>query len=220
MLLVALTGGIGAGKSSVSARLVERGAVLVDADQVVKDLQQIGSTVHRAMVDRWGDGILQEDGNLDRQAVADIVFADEAELKALNKIVHPAVRDEMARQVEELRETDRVVILDIPLLEEGGAQKRGARATIVVDCPTEVAVERLIEFRGFERADAEARIAAQATREERLALADFVVDNGGDLAALAAEVDRCWSWLQELNREPAGDAAAEAAALSNDDADR
>lgn len=201
MLLVALTGGIGAGKSSVSARLVQRGAVLVDADEVVKQLQAIGNKVYRDMVDRWGDGILQDDGNLNRQAIADIVFNDEAELEALNKMVHPAVRAEMARQVEELGETDKVVILDIPLLEEGGAQKRGAKATIVVDCPVEVAVERLVEHRGFSRADAEARIAAQATREERLALADFVVDNGGDLAGLEAEVDRCWAWLEDLNRE-------------------
>ncbi len=199
MLLVALTGGIGAGKSSVSARLAERGAVLVDADEVVKQLQQVGQKVYLDMVDRWGEGILLEDRNLNRQAIAEIVFNDEAELKALNELVHPAVRVEMARQVAEMGETDRVVILDIPLLKEGDAQKRGASAVIVVDCPVEVAIERLVEHRGFDRADAEARIAAQYTREERLALADFVVDNGGDLEALEAEVDRCWSWLQELN---------------------
>lgn len=198
MLLVALTGGIGAGKSSVSARLSGRGAILVDADEVVKQLQQIGNKVYEDMVARWGSGILQEDGNLNRQAIADIVFNDEDELTALNELVHPAVRVEMARQVEELADSDSIVILDIPLLKEGDAEKRGAKAVIVVDCPTEVAIERLVEFRGFDRADAEARIAAQYTREERLALADFVVDNGGDLDALDAEVDRCWAWLEEL----------------------
>lgn len=203
MLLVALTGGIGAGKSSVSSRLVIRGAVLVDADAVVKQLQEIGNPVYERMVERWGSGILSEDGNLDRQAVADIVFNDEAELKALNEIVHPAVRVEMARQVEEQRGNDVVVILDIPLLKEGDAEKRGAQAVVVVDCPVEVAVDRLVTHRGFDRADAEARIAAQYSREQRLALADFVIDNGGNLEALDDEVERCWHWLQQLRSEQA-----------------
>ena len=200
MLLVALTGGIGAGKSSVSSRLEARGAVLVDADAVVRDLQLPGRPVFDAMVERWGDDIIGDDGGLDRQAVADIVFRDEDELKALNGIVHPAVRTEMERQVEEQRDSDRVVILDIPLLGEGDAQKRGAEGVIVVDCPTELAIERLVEQRGFDRGDAEARIAAQADREDRLALADFVVDNGGDLAQLDVEVERCWNWLASLAR--------------------
>ncbi|MGI9594531.1 MAG: dephospho-CoA kinase [Acidimicrobiales bacterium] len=201
MLLVALTGGIGAGKSSVSERLADRGAVIVDADAVVKWLQQPGQEVFIAMVDRWGDRIVQADGELDRQAVAKIAFGDEDELKALNELVHPAVRKEMARQAEEFKDTDRVVVLDIPLLKEGDAQKRGAKAVIVVDCPVETAIERLMTHRGFERSDAEARMAAQVTREERLALADFVVDNGGDLAQLEAEVDRCWAWLASLTAD-------------------
>jgi dephospho-CoA kinase len=200
MLLVALTGGIGAGKSSVSSRLEARGAVLVDADAVVRDLQLPGRPVFDAMVERWGEDIIGDDGGLDRQAVADIVFRDEDELKALNGIVHPAVRTEMERQVDEQRDSDRVVVLDIPLLGEGDAQKRGAEGVIVVDCPTELAIERLVEHRGFDRDDAEARIAAQADREDRLALADFVVDNGGDLAQLDAEVERCWNWLGSLAR--------------------
>ncbi|MGB5756656.1 MAG: dephospho-CoA kinase [Acidimicrobiales bacterium] len=198
MLLVALTGGIGSGKSSVSARLAERGAAIVDADEVVKQLQRPGQAVFVAMVERWGDGIVRESGELDRQAVADLVFADEAELKALNKIVHPAVRREMARQAEALADTDRFVVLDIPLLAEGDAGKRGAEAVIVVDCPVETAIERLVAHRGFSRADAEARMAAQVTREERLALADFVIDNSGDLDHLHTEVERCWSWLEAL----------------------
>ena len=198
MLQVALTGGIGSGKSSVSARLADRGAVIVDADEVVRQLQQPGAPVFQAMVERWGDRIVKADGGLDRQAVADIAFADEAELKALNELVHPAVRTEMARQAGEYRGSDRIVVLDIPLLNPGDAEKRGARAVIVVDCPPETAIERLMAHRGFTRADAEARMAAQASREDRLALADFVVDNGGDLHQLDAEVDRCWAWLQEL----------------------
>ena len=200
MLLVALTGGIGSGKSSVSERLERRGAVIVDADAVVKDLQQPGRPVFNAMVERWGEEIVSDDGRLDRQAVADIVFADEAELKALNGIVHPEVRKEMDRQAGEYGSSDRVVVLDIPLLKEGDARRRGAVAVIVVDCPVETAIERLMTHRGFERLDAEARMAAQASSEERLALADFVVDNSGGLAQLDAELDRCWNWLTALSR--------------------
>ncbi len=204
MLLVALTGGIGAGKSSVSDRLAERGAVIIDADAVVKQLQQPDGAVYAAMVERWGDGIVEPDGQLDRQAIAAIVFNDEDELKALNGLVHPAVRREMERQIEELAGSDRIVVLDIPLLGAGDAEKRGAKGVIVVDCPVEVAIDRLVTQRGFDRADAEARMAAQATREERLALADFVVDNGGDLAQLDAEIDRCWRWLVTLAADDTG----------------
>ncbi|MEM7273368.1 MAG: dephospho-CoA kinase [Actinomycetota bacterium] len=202
MLLVALTGGIGAGKSSASARLADRGAVIVDADAVVKDLQRVGRPVHAAMVERWGERILAPDRSLDRQAVADIVFNDSDELAALNQLVHPAVRDEMARLVLAEAATDNIVVLDIPLLREGDAQKRGAVAVIVVDCPTDVAVARLVAHRGFERADAEARVAAQMTRDERLAIADFVIDNAGGLDELEGEVERCWSWLVALRADP------------------
>ena len=180
MILVALTGGIGAGKSSVSERLVDRGAALVDSDAIVKDLQEPGRPVFTAMVERWGHGIVAESGRLDRQAVADIVFSDPDELKVLEKLVHPPVREETERRIGELASTDRVVVIDIPLLREGDAEKRGFSAVIVVDCPIETAIDRLVEHRGFDRADAEARIAKQLTREERLAMADFVVDNGGD----------------------------------------
>ena len=201
MLLVVLTGGIGAGKSSVSTALAERGAVIVDADAIVKELQQPGRPIHGAMVERWGDGIVQADGQLDRQAVAEIVFNDADELKALNEIVHPETRAEMTRQAQVHADTDRVVVLDVPLL--GGredAEKRGARHIIVVDCPTEIAIERLIEYRGFSRADAEARVANQVDRTERLGWADFVIDNGGDQAQLAAEIERCSAWLETLEQ--------------------
>lgn len=201
MLLVALTGGIGAGKSSVSSRLQRRGAKIIDADAVVKELQSPGQPVFLAMVERWGDRIVGVDGELDRQAVADIVFGDEDELKALNGIVHPEVRRDMTAKMDELRDTDLVVVLDIPLLVEGDAEKRGAKGVIVVDCPVEIALDRLVTHRGFDRADAEARMAAQASREDRLALADFVVDNGGDLDQLDAEIERCWIWLTNLANE-------------------
>jgi dephospho-CoA kinase len=202
MLLVVLTGGIGTGKSSVSSRLAERGAVIVDADEVVKHLQQPGQAVYQAMVERWGPDVVGPDGELNRQAIAELVFGEseqhKAELKALNEMVHPAVRAEMTRQADEQADTDRVVVLDLPLIVEGDAEKRGAKATIVVDCPPELAVDRLVAHRGFDAEDARARMAAQMSREDRLALADFVIDNGGDVAQLEAEVERCWTWLADL----------------------
>ncbi len=204
MRLVGLTGGIGSGKSSVSSRLARRGAQIVDADAIVKELQRPGEPVYEAMLERWGSGIvlLDDDGTpkgLDRAAIAGIVFADAEELKALNEIVHPAVRRRMRADMDAAASGDHVVVLDIPLLAESKGEHQ-ASAIIVVDCPVETAIERLVAHRGFDRADAEARVAAQATREQRRALADFVIDNGGDEAALDAEVERCWAWLQTLDQ--------------------
>lgn len=191
-----LTGGIGAGKSTVSSRLRDRGAVIVDADAITKDLQRPGTEVFAAMVARFGDRILAPDGTLDRQAVADIVFNDPDELKALNAIVHPAVGVEIFRRIEEQTDSDNVVVLDIPLLVEGGRYKVGG--VLVVDTPVEVAVRRLVELRGMDEADARARIANQASREDRVAKADMVVDNGGTEADLDAQMDAVWAWIQSL----------------------
>ena len=202
MLEIGLTGGIGSGKSTVAAMLVDRGASLVDADAIVRDLQTPGTPVFTAMVERWGDRILDDDGGLDRQAVADIVFADADELAALNGIVHPAVGDEMSRRREALADTDATVILDIPLLVESGHQ--GLAGVIVVDVDPEVAVTRLVAGRGFTPDDARSRIARQASREERLGRADLVVDNGGSLEDLTREVDRAWSWIGSLERPQSG----------------
>ena len=202
MLEIGLTGGIGSGKSTVAAMLVDRGASLLDADAIVRDLQTPGTPVFTAMVERWGDRILDDDGGLDRQAVADIVFADADELAALNGIVHPAVGDEMTRRREALADTDATVILDIPLLVESGHQ--GLAGVIVVDVDPEVAVARLVAGRGFTPDDARSRIARQASREERLGRADLVVDNGGSLEDLTREVDRAWSWIGTLERPQSG----------------
>lgn len=196
MKLIGLTGGIGAGKSTVSGRLRARGAVIVDADRITRDLQQPGSAILAAMVERFGPGIVAADGTLDRQGLADIVFNDPDELKALNAIVHPAVGVEILRQMEEQTTTDNVVVLDIPLLVEGGRYKVGG--VLVVDTPVDVAVQRLVEHRGFEEADARARIAHQVSREERVARADFVVDNGGAPADLDRQIDAAWAWMQSL----------------------
>ncbi len=196
VLLVGLTGGIGAGKSSVSASLARRGAVIVDADAIVKELQQPGTEVFGEMVERFGSGIVAEDGSLDRAAVAQVVFTDPQALADLGAIVHPRVHTEIERRIEEQRGTDHVVVLDIPLLAEAGWP--GLVGTIVVDLDPEVAIARLVEHRGFTEGDARNRIANQMEREHRLSKADFVVDNHGDPEALELEVDKAWAWIQTL----------------------
>ena len=200
MLEIGLTGSIGSGKSTVAALLVERGAVLLDADAIVREIQQPGTPVFTAMVEHWGDDIVADDGTLDRQAVADRVFGDADELAVLNAIVHPAVADEMTRRRKALASTDATVILDIPLLVESGHE--GLAGIIVVDVDPELAVERLVTHRGFTETDARGRIARQASRTDRLARADVVVDNSGSLNDLVAQVDLVQAWLEKLDRPP------------------
>jgi len=198
VLLVGLTGGIGAGKSTVSALLAARGAVIVDADQIARDLQSPGSPVLDSMAERFGAHIIRDDGSLDRAAVAAIVFGDSPEAKAaladLNGIVHPAMQAEIARQIEVNADTDRVVVLDFPLLGEN--PRDDIAATVVVDIDPEVAVQRLVDFRGMDETDARNRIASQISREERLASATHVIDNSGDQAALERQVDALWHELR------------------------
>lgn len=196
-LEIGLTGGIGSGKSTVSAGLVKRGAVLVDADAIVRDLQKPGKPVFKKMVERWGEKIITNEGELDRQAVADIVFKDAEELAALNEIVHPLVREEIANQREKYMKGNAPIILDIPLLIESGYENLSG--IIVVDLHTEEAVERLVKYRGFSREDALNRISSQVDREERLSKADFVIDNNGDLDSLENEIDKAWSWIKGLS---------------------
>lgn len=196
MLLIGLTGGIGSGKSTVSSALAVHGAVVIDADAITKELQRAGQPVFLAMVERFGPGIVRPDGELDRQAVADLVFPDPEALADLNAIVHPAVGAEIARRMEAEVDTDHVVILDVPLLVESG--RSDLVGMIVVDCDPEIAVARLVAHRGFTEADARARIARQASREERLAKADLVIDNSGSLDDLAPQIERCWAWITRL----------------------
>ena len=201
MILVGLTGGIGSGKSTVSARLAARGAVILDADAITRDVQMPGSPVLIELAERFGPEVLATDGSLQRQALADIVFTDPEALKTLNAIVHPAVGREMNRRMIEQRTTTNVVILDIPLLTEN--PREGLQGRIVVDVPVETQVERLVKHRGFDEADARARIARQASRDERLATADFVVDNSGSPEDLEPQIDRLWNWLTSLPQLPA-----------------
>ena len=196
MILVGLTGGIGSGKSTVSTRLAAHGAIVIDADAITRQLQEPGQPVLLAIVERFGGGVLDDAGRLDRPALAAIVFNDPEALKDLNQIVHPAVGLETARRIAAEQDTDHVVVLDVPLLVETG--RRGLAAVVVVDAPTEVAIARLVRQRGMSEADARARIAAQASREERLAKADIVIDNSGDREALEARVDEVWSQLRSL----------------------
>jgi dephospho-CoA kinase len=197
VLVVGLTGGIGSGKSTVSALLAAKGAVVVDADAVVHELQRPGTAVFEAMVDRFGNGIVAADGSLDRSAVADIVFNDPDALADLNGIVHPAVGAEIVRRMDELSTTDALVVLDVPLMVES-ARGYPVAGLIVVDVDPDVAVRRLVEKRGMREDDARARIARQASREERRARADVVIENSGSLDDLAAQVDRAWRWIEAL----------------------
>ena len=194
MVLIGLTGGIGAGKSTISTELAARGAVIIDADAITRALQQPGAPVFDAMVQRFGPGILAPDGTLDRRAVADIVFPDPAALADLNTIVHPAVGAEIGRQLVDEAETDHIVILDVPLLVESGRDDLGG--TIVVDCDPELAIARLVAHRGFREKDARARIARQVGREQRLAHADFVIHNDSDRRDLEPQIEALWSWIQ------------------------
>lgn len=195
MFVVGLTGGIGSGKSSVSALLAERGAVVVDADAVTREVQQPGTEVFAAMVERFGPGIVAADGSLDREAVADIVFTDAQALADLSAIVHPAVGKAILERMQALDGTDELVVLDVPLLVESkNAYPVGV--LLVVDVDPEVAVRRLVEHRGMREPDVRARMARQATRDERLARADRVIDNSGTPDDLAHEVDAAWTWIQ------------------------
>ena len=202
MLVVGLTGGIGSGKSTVSSLLAGRGAVIVDADAIVRELQAPGGEAYVGIVERFGPEVVAADGTLDRPALAALVFSDDAARADLNRLTHPLVGREMATRMAAQASTDNIVVLDIPLLAERGRSSYPVAGVIVVDCPVDVAVGRLVEHRGFTEADARARVAAQISREERRAIADVVLDNGGTLEELEAQLDGVWTWLEELRAAP------------------
>ena len=203
MLAVGLTGGIGSGKSAAADLLVARGAVLIDADAVAREVVAPGGPAYGPLVERFGDGVLAPDGTVDRAAVAALAFGDPGALADLNAITHPAIGIEMITRKEAMAGTDAVVVLAIPLLTAAHRETVGLDAVVVVDCPVEIALDRLVGPRGMDRSDAEARIAAQVSREERLHDADFVIDNSSTLDHLVAEVDRCWGWLESLRSRSA-----------------
>ncbi|MEW2125286.1 dephospho-CoA kinase [Streptomyces sp. NPDC007259] len=194
MLKVGLTGGIGAGKSEVSRLLVGHGAVLVDADRIAREVVEPGTPGLAAVVEEFGPGILTPEGTLDRPALGAIVFADPDRLAALNAIVHPLVRDRSA-ELEKAAGPDSVVVHDVPLLTENGIAPL-YDLVVVVDAAPETQLDRLVRLRGMTEADARARMAAQATREQRRAVADLVIDNDGPVEELEAQVRTVWAELE------------------------
>ncbi|MDP5182907.1 dephospho-CoA kinase [Blastococcus sp. BMG 814] len=190
MLRIGLTGGIGSGKSTVSGLLVERGAVLVDADRIAREVLEPGTPGLAAVVAEFGDGVLSADGSLDRAALAAIVFSDESARRRLDALVHPLVRQRSVELVAAAPD-DAVLVNDVPLLVETG-QAGSYDLVVVVAAERETRVARLVG-RGLAEADARARIAAQATDEQRRAVADVVLDNSGTPEQLAEQVDRFWA---------------------------
>ncbi|BAJ27840.1 MULTISPECIES: dephospho-CoA kinase [Kitasatospora] len=195
MLRIGLTGGIGAGKSEVSRQLAAHGAVIVDSDVIAREVVAPGTPGLAAVTAEFGPGVLLPDGALDRPALGRIVFADPARLAALNAIVHPLVRARSA-ELEAAAGPDAVVVHDVPLLAENGLAPL-YDLVVVIDVPDGQRLRRLVDLRGMAEDEARARMAAQATREDRLAVADLVLDNSGDLPELTARVDALW---QELER--------------------
>lgn len=200
MYVVGLTGGIGSGKSTVLQMLAARGAEVLDADAIVRELQQPGEDAYREIAEAFGPSVVAPDGSLDRAALASVVFTDVEKRDALNAIMHPKVAARFAQRLGELKDTDKIVVLDIPLL---GASKSGtekfANKVVVVTASEPVRLERL-ERRGVARQDAAARIAAQITDEERMKLADYVLDNDGTVDELENQVDELWETLRDHDR--------------------
>ncbi len=207
VIVVGLTGGIGSGKSTVATLLAERGAVVIDADQIARQVAAPGGAAYDALVEHFGPAVVGAGGILDRGAIAARVFSDPAELAVLNAVTHPAIAVEMARRLAQEAsgpDRDRVVVLDVPLFVEEMRGGYGVAGVVVVDTPVEVAIARLVEHRGIPEADARARAGTQASREDRRRLADVVVDNGGSRAELEAKIGPLWDWITALGAAAPG----------------
>jgi dephospho-CoA kinase len=191
VLLVGLTGGIGSGKSTVARMLEERGAVVFDADLLAREAVEPGTPGHAAVIERFGADVLAPGGALDREALASIVFADPSARRDLEQIVHPEVRRLFAEGSEAYRDTDRIVVFSAPLLVETGMHT-AFEILVVVSATVATQIERLMRQRGMSEAAIRARIDAQAPLEDKAAVADFLVDNGGTIAELENQVERLW----------------------------
>ncbi|MFJ6434995.1 dephospho-CoA kinase [Streptomyces sp. NPDC091416] len=194
MLKVGLTGGIGAGKSEVSRMLAGYGAVLIDADRIAREVVELGTPGLDAVVGEFGTGVLTPEGTLDRPKLGSVVFSDSERLAALNAIVHPLVGARSA-ELERAAGPDSVVVHDVPLLTENGLAPL-YDLVIVVDAAPETQLDRLVRLRGMTEQEARARMAAQATREQRRAVADLVIDNDGPIEALEPQVREVWAELE------------------------
>jgi dephospho-CoA kinase len=217
VLPIGLTGGIGAGKSTVAAGFVSRGAELVDADAIAREVVRPGGPAYEPIVRRFGRAVVARDGTLDRAALARIVFSDPAERAALEAITHPAIGAEMGARVAELEGRRGVVVLDIPLLDAGRVEAYGLAGVVVVDLAEDEAVARLAAERGFTEADARARVATQMPRDQRRRLAELtplgaVIDNSGDRRALEARIDEVWRRLEAAAERLSGQAGGRGAA--------
>jgi dephospho-CoA kinase len=201
VLRVGLTGGIGAGKSEVSRRLAAQGAVVIDADAIAREVVEPGTDGLAEVVAAFGREVLAPDGQLDRPKLGDVVFADPGRRSRLNAIIHPRVAARMA-ELEREAGAGAIVVLDVPLIAESG-RSDAYDIVVVVDAPVRVQVDRLVRQRGMSREQAQARMAAQASREQRLAIADIVIDNSGSLAELDRQVGDLWA---ELRRRAAATA--------------
>ena len=195
MLLVGLTGGIGSGKSTVARMLAARGAVVLDADAFARDAVAAGTPGFRAVVERFGAEVVGPQGELDRGALASIVFADDEARRDLEAIVHPEVRRRLLRGIEAHADADDILVIDSPLLVEAG-QGGSVQLLVVVTAPEEAQLDRLATGRGMSERDVRARMAAQMPLEEKAAKADVVLDNGGDLLDLERQVERLWRDLE------------------------
>jgi dephospho-CoA kinase len=199
MVRVGLTGGIGSGKSEVSRRLAALGALVIDADLLAREVVQPGTDALDEIVQAFGPEVLTTDGALDRPALGVRVFGDDAARRTLEAIIHPRVRARAAR-IEATADAGTVVVHDIPLLVEAG-QPDAFDQVVVVDASDDVRLDRLMRIRGMSADDARARIAAQATREERLDVADHVIANDGDLSSLDRAVAALWCELYQLAQQ-------------------
>lgn len=193
MPLIALTGGIASGKSTIAARLAEHGAVIVDADQIVRDVQGPGSPVLAAIAAEFGADVIRRDGSLDRAALGARVFGDHDRLEALNAIVHPAVREESARRFAEAFAADpaSVVVYDVPLLVEARTDDPWD-LIVVADAPADLRAQRIVALRGMTEDEARARLASQVPDDVRRAVADVVIDTSGTIERTVTQTDALW----------------------------